>query len=383
MTMRARPLDLQAILAGSILLLGCSEPAGDVSESAASTGPVATDTSPDSGSSAAGSTASEGSSSTGPGADSSSGGSGTETGEPEPDPREVLLRTHAPRIWFTADEAYWPSSVQWAFPEQERFTDGEGQHWIRSSDSLDSPSDTLPFFAGDLATAPIYAYWADKGGGVVDLVYFVYYPYNRGKSVADTIWGNHVGDWEHITVRLLEQPDGSLAPSQVYLSAHSFGGAYDWNSGEVEVHDGTHPVAYAAWGSHGFWAQPGDHVYMSIGSTDPVFDLCITLVCADLVDRTAAGVAWDTSEHVFGMDFIMQQGLGAAAWPAWMSDDFTDPGAGDPAVPGMGPIYRWGNPEDCSVLGIPVDITDLIGVCRLENGPTGPISKDTWGPRLQ
>ena len=40
---------------------------------------------------------------------------------------------------------------------------------------------------------------------VADLVYFFYYPYNRGKEVLFTIWGNHVGDWEHITVRLAWQ----------------------------------------------------------------------------------------------------------------------------------------------------------------------------------
>lgn len=88
----------------------------------------------------------------------------------------MLLQTYAPQVWFTPDEPYWPSSVEWAFPEQERFADDRGQYWIRSIDPLQSPSDTLPFFAGDLATAPVYAYWADKGGGVVDLVYFVYYP---------------------------------------------------------------------------------------------------------------------------------------------------------------------------------------------------------------
>jgi hypothetical protein len=333
----------------------------------------------------------------GPGADSTAGGSGSgagtsasadtgetgDTGETEPDARQVLLEAYAPRVWLTADEAYWPSSVEWALPELERFADGDGQHWLRTREALDSPSDVLPFFAGDLEGAPIYGYWADKGGGIVDLVYFAYYPYNRGKSVLDTIWGNHVGDWEHVTVRLVEDGAGGYAPSQVYLSAHSFGGAYDWGSGEVEILDGTHPVVYAAWGSHGLWAQPGDHVYMSIGETDPVFDVCITVVCTELVDQTAAGVAWDTWEDVYGMDFGAQQGLEGAAWPVWMSDDFTDPGAGDPTVPGMGPIFRWGNVEDCSVLGLPFDVTDLVGVCRLEDGPTGPISKDTWGPELR
>ncbi|MCH9681232.1 MAG: Vps62-related protein [Deltaproteobacteria bacterium] len=307
----------------------------------------------------------------------------TDTGEIRPDPQQVILETYAPRIWFPVDEEFWPSSVEWAYPGLERFPDAEGQHWVRTIDPLQSPSDTLPLFDGDLGTAPIYGYWADKGDGIVDLVYFVYYPYNRGKSVVNTIWGNHVGDWEHITVRLLEQPDGQLAPTQVYLSAHNFGGAYPWGNGEVALHDGTHPVVYSAWGSHGFWAQPGDHVYASVGETDPIFDVCITLVCVELVDETAAGVAWDTWEVVHGMDFFEQQGLQGADWPVWMSDAFTDPGAGDPTVPGMGPIYRWGNEEDCSVLGIPIDITDLIGVCRLEDGPTGPVSKSTWGPQLR
>ena len=59
------------------------------------------------------------------------------------------------------------------------------------------------------AGAPVYAFYAEKGEGVVDLVYFFWYPYNRGKEVLDTIWGNHVGDWEHITVRLTEGRGGA------------------------------------------------------------------------------------------------------------------------------------------------------------------------------
>ncbi|HLT38615.1 MAG TPA: Vps62-related protein [Enhygromyxa sp.] len=311
------------------------------------------------------------------------GDPGDGDGDGDPDPRLVALSTYAPRVWFPANEEYWPSSVEFAFPELERFADGEGKHWVRTIDPLASPSDTLPFFVGELATAPVYAFWADKGGGVVDLVYFFFYPYNRGKSVVDTIWGNHVGDWEHITVRLLQDRDRGYSPSQVYLSAHSFGGAYDWDGGEVEIHEGTHPVVYSAWGSHGLWAAPGDHVYQSIGETDPFFDVCITLICADLTDETSAGVAWDTWTNMVALDYGAQEGIDGASWPVWMSDDFTTAGAGDPTVPGGGPIYRWGNPEDCSVLGIPIDITDVIGVCRLEDGPTGPVSKGVWGQELQ
>lgn len=96
-------------------------------------------------------------------------------------------------------------------------------------------------------SAPVYAYFIKKqipvgeiDVAVVDLVYFFYYPYNRGKSVFSTIFENHVGDWEHITVRLGWQYAGSaweFKPSQLYVSAHDFGGAYDWDSPEVEKKD--------------------------------------------------------------------------------------------------------------------------------------------------
>ena len=310
----------------------------------------------------------------------------TDTGEtdpsstgdpPEPDPRMEALVQYAPRVWMHPDEPYFPSSVEFGFPHMTRFADGDGNHWVRSTAALDSPSDTLPFFAGDLEGAPVYAYYADKGSNIIDLVYFFYYPYNRGKEVVDTIWGNHVGDWEHITVRLTRLPDETLTPVQVYLSAHSFGGVYEW--ADVERFEGTHPVVYSAWGSHGVWSAPGDHVYMSIG--EELLGVCVTIVCTDLTDETAAGIAWDTWENVAGFDFVAKEGLAGAAWPVWMSDAFQDPGAAPATAPGGGPIFRWGNEEDCSTLG--VDISDLIGVCRLEDGPTGPISKDVWGPELQ
>ena len=294
----------------------------------------------------------------------------------DPSRQEVLVQ-YAPRVWLHSAEEYFPSSVEFGFPSMTRFVGPDGNYWVRSTIDLDSPSDdSLAFFLGDLDDAPVYAYYADKGNDIVDLVYFFYYPYNRGKEVVDTIWGNHVGDWEHITVRLMRGPDDALTPLQVYLSAHSFGGAYDW--ADIERLD-THPVVYSAKGSHGVWSTPGDHVYMSIG--EEVLGVCVTLVCTDLTDLTDAGIAWDTWENVAGFDHGAKEGLAGQTWPVWMSEDFKAPGAQPVDVPGGGAIFRWGNEEDCSTLG--VDISDLIGVCRLEDGPTGPVSKDTWGPMLQ
>lgn len=381
---------LRCALLPALLLAACGGgDAGEVTGAASSTGapptssPATTTGGGDSEAGSSGDAPTTGAPTTGaaptstsdPGATSSTDAT---TGAPsEPDPRLQALITYAPRVWLHPDEEYFPSSVEFAFPFMTRFLAGDSNYWIRSTAALDSPSDTLPFFAGDLDGAPVYAFYADKGSQIVDLVYFFYYPYNRGKSVVDTIWGNHVGDWEHITVRLNRGADDVLTPVQVYLSAHSFGGAYDW--AEVERTGDTHPVVYSAWGSHGVWSSPGAHEYMTIG--EEVLGVCVTIVCTDLTDDTAAGIAWDTWERVAGFDYGAKAGLGDQTWPVWMSESFSEPGAEPSSTPGGGPIFRWGNEEDCSTLG--VDISDLIGVCRLEDGPTGPASKDTWGPTLQ
>ena len=97
------------------------------------------------------------------------------TGGPiEPDPRQDLLELYAPRVWFTANEEYWPSTVDWAFPNETRFVGPDNNYWLRSTDSLDAPSDTLPWFSGDLASAKVYGFYAEKADGVLDLVYYVY-----------------------------------------------------------------------------------------------------------------------------------------------------------------------------------------------------------------
>ena len=273
-----------------------------------------------------------------------------------------LLTTYAPRVWLAPGEEYMPSSVDWAFERLVRFRNPEdGRYWVRTRQALDSPSDdSLAVFAGHLASAPVYAFWVDKGE-VVDLVYFFFYPYKRGKEILDTMWGNHVGDWEHITVRLERSSGGAaLEPRQVYISAHDFGGAYPWES--LEKVD-THPIVYAAKGSHGVWKDPGNHEYKDLG------------LLGDLVDHCGEGTAWDTWERLEAFDFAAKQGLGDTVWPVWMGSDFENPGSGaDPTDPASGPIYRWGNTKE----GCGAEFVS--GECRLNDGPTGPNSKGVWSP---
>ncbi|HEX4694895.1 Vps62-related protein [Sphingomonas sp.] len=259
----------------------------------------------------------------------------------------AAMRTCAPLIWAAEGEEYFACSTEWSFQFLTRVT-REGQYWLYTKQDLSSPSDdSLPLFKGNLAEAPVYAFWVEKAGGNYDICYFTYYGYNRGKEVVDTIWGNHVGDWEHLTVRL----DSQLNPISVYMSQHSGGETISW--ADVEK-SGTHPVAYAAWGSHALYSSGGDHVYSSV-----------------LVDKCGKGTQWNTWDRVETYDYGAKTGLGSSVWPTWMTTDYTStlPGK-DAADPRSGGIYRWGNGGNGATVA---------GQRQLEDGPTGPIDKgDCW-----
>lgn len=334
------------------------------------------------------------------------------------------LDLYAPRVWLAdyepdhpEGEIYFPSSVEWSFEHLYRNwltvvspSLPLASWWLFTEEALGSPSAVLPYFHGcdgfstgspcDLADTPAYAFWDEvevdvAGESVVvhDLIYFFFYPYNRGKEVLFTIYGNHVGDWEHVSVRLTPQWDESngwlLKPAQIYLSAHDFGRNYGWDQITTEVGYeiflpvvlrqasaspsagvaqsvpvaldslssplATHPVVYAAWGAHGLWRDPGRHVYKQT----PI---------GDLSDWTGAGTAWDTWLNLIAFDYDTESGLAGSTWPVWMSQDYLNQFNGD-SDPASGPIYRWGNFEGgCTITGD----------CRLENGPTGPVDKGVW-----
>jgi PKD repeat protein len=298
-----------------------------------------------------------------------------------PQQKADTLQKFAPKIWLALDsdteiERWPPLTVTTAFTGLKRSLIG-GQYWVETKDPLDPENPRLTQTWAYCATpkcvqtrvatdtAPVYAFWVEKeGNGVtfVDLVYFVYFPYNRGKKAFDTVWENHVGDWEHVTVRLTSNWNGqdptTLVPERIYLSAHSFGYEYAWASFDKE---GYHPIVYSAWGSHGMWKDPGTHCYDKVAW----YDLC---------DVTNATFEWNTWNNVQAFDFNAKQGIpGGSAWPVWMRDDYSTPCANpgcDPSQPASGPIFRWGNPK-----GACYDFPFVGEYCQLTDGPTGPIAK--------
>jgi len=294
-----------------------------------------------------------------------------------------ILETYAPKVWLAEEEKYFPSPVEFSFMHNRRLWEPEGHDnwWLYTYEDMAAASSVLDYFHGcdgypcQLSDVPVYAFWDEVDDvligsvayDVVDLVYFFWFPYNRGKyvAIADTTFGHHVGDWEHISIRLKPEWDEGTGQwvyvlHEIYLSAHDFGETY--SPDEITEWESTHPVVFTAWGSHGIWLEEGDHHYDTID----IELLGIKFYDIELYDYTSPGSAWDTWNYVEGYDYDNQAGLAGNAWPTWMSDEFDNPELGytDPA---SGPIYRWGT-----------DSRDCVIYCIRSSGPTGPVSKNVW-----
>lgn len=312
-----------------------------------------------------------------------------------------LLTTYAPQVWLAPGEEYFPTSTEWAFKSLFRAINPEGLPALRTirpvegsddGDPLFKGNDGQPFTAG--VKAPVYAFWSENAAGV-NLVYNFYYTYNRGKKVLGSVYGNHVGDWEHITVRL-EKSNQTWVPTKVYYSSHDKGELIAWSN--VQKIADTHPIVFSAWGSHGCYSTGGSTEYDTAAGTP-------------LVDVRGNGTQWQTWMNLVALDYNAQARLnppagqdGASAYPLWMGrgarnasggvDYFWIPDAfivrggafsylrqGTLWNPWAGPVHRWGNPELKSGGDA---ITSIISgsAVRLTDGPGGPQDKDIWGVNL-
>ena len=291
---------------------------------------------------------------------------------PIPDPLPVItdsekcemMQKFAPYVYMDKNESYFPSTVEFTFPYLNRYLNSDGNYWVKTKEELDSPSSILEYFKGDLNEAKVYVFWVEKEYDIMEATYFFYYPYNRGKEILNTIWGNHVGDWEHVTVRFgwnVISNKWSLSPIEVYLSAHDGGNKRTWD--QIKLHNNS-PIVYSAKGSHAMYFDAGPHTYKSIP------------ILGDLTDYCSEGSVLDCSlnKKIVPFDYSTKKGLAGDDWPSWMSNDFKT-GGNNPLNPSSGGIFRWGNEERGCEFGF--------GQCRLENGPTGPISKgDVWNPKI-
>jgi len=66
---------------------------------------------------------------------------------------------------------------------------------------------------------PVYTFIAPKANGVVDFYYWTFYPWNQGRNVVVLGQvGDHVGDWERMSIRTINE-----TPVSADYNAHSGG----------------------------------------------------------------------------------------------------------------------------------------------------------------
>merc|ERR1712002_316397 len=157
--------------------------------------------------------------------------------EPLPDDVLAMIEDWAPLIWLHPEEQYFPSSVEFFFDNSQvrskdqvvrqedptRFTVLTGPETsdmhLNTITDLEHPDSRLDWFGGQNISefiVPTYVFVKDYNDncGTYDVAYRALYPYNYGKDVCIGImkngtcegifqsFGNHVGDWEHFTIRI-------------------------------------------------------------------------------------------------------------------------------------------------------------------------------------
>ncbi|WP_437486707.1 RICIN domain-containing protein [Sorangium sp. So ce1014] len=260
----------------------------------------------------------------------------------------------APKVTLDPSEAYFPSSAEFFLANVH-----EDNGFLVTNESLGCNNCTNPAFLDgqrpDHVGVPVYAEIVKRTGTPVDttdVIYWMFYPYNNGKVVCllyvdylfgttcgySLRFGNHVGDWEHMTVRFI---DGR--PADVYLAQHSHGDTFAYGQKHLGI-DGWHAETYSAKGSHGLYAETGKHVYRDLPNGDY------------LADYTGDGIQWQT-------------------WTTVVPFEWQAMGSYTGALSFLNKTSRWGNRKSgCDFWEA------LADECELNDGPEGPMVKGLAAP---
>ncbi|KAF0905883.1 hypothetical protein E2562_008914 [Oryza meyeriana var. granulata] len=295
----------------------------------------------------------------------------------------AILAAYAPQLFLHPDDPYMPSSVTWFFQNGALLyqkgsqtptpvaADGsnlpqgggnDGGYW------LDLPVDSSQkerVKKGDLAGAKVYVQAKPMlGATATDLAVWFFYPFNgpaRAKVGPLTIplgkIGEHVGDWEHLTLRV-SNFSGELL--RVYFSQHSAGTWVD--ASQLEYPDGNNrPSAYASLHGHALYPKAG---LVLQGNSQLGVGIRNDCARGSRMDTGGAGRCEVVSAEYLG---------GAVAEPAWLLFD-----------------REWGPREEYDI-GREINrvakllprstrekLRKLVEKVFVGEGPTGPRMKGSW-----
>jgi hypothetical protein len=299
---------------------------------------------------------------------------------------DALVRKYAPIYLLNVDEVYWQSTIDAFLPNMilqkaanassddlTTVYDGPMDRnvlakqatllgaantnalaFLRTRADLNQPSDTQTWFASTRPTDPAkvtaYAVVVEGAERRLDIVYWWFFNYNQGKTVASTSWGNHVSDWEHVKVKLdgvdFAKPQNEVVVGVMY-DHHGAQDNFKPGDGNTEF-SGRQVLVHLANGDHEAYAKAG--VYdRPMGAHDYCKENAYRF---DQRQGTVEIYVWN------GFDFSVPSPQATANFkdPAWLT-------------------YRgrWGNHERDSLAG---------QVSVLESGPEGPFRPGEYAPPL-
>lgn len=303
-----------------------------------------------------------------------------------PDLQQIhgLINHYGPTVFFHPEEIYLPSSVDWFFSNGallyikgmctgERIDatgsnlphggSNDGQFWI------DLPSDDRREFVkrGDLKSAKLYVHVKPAlGGTFTDIAMWIFCPFNGPatlkvgiKNIPLSKIGEHVGDWEHFTLRICNFA-GELY--SIYFSQHSGG---EWmDACDLDYIDGNKTIVYSSKSGHASYPRPGTYIQ---GSSK--------LGLGIRNDAVRSNLYVDSSIHyeVVAAEYLEN----VIAEPNWLQ-----------FMRKWGPkiIYNSKTELDKVINALPrmlqYSMRDLINKLPVElygeEGPTGPKEKNNW-----
>ena len=223
--------------------------------------------------------------------------------------KNQIMVDYAPRIHMAEGDPYEAVSMDWTFEHFDRVMDSKGDSRLVMKEKIDGPFDICETFYGDQETAAAYAFWVEKENNYVDIVYFIYCPYDSGKYIwlLNSMVGGHPGDWEHFTLRFLKYEENGityLRPVKTAFAAHTFAEIEPWEN--LEMHDDTHCIIYCAAGTHGLYPHANTYVYMNF-------------VIIQLKDECSKGEIWDLwlPEKLETFELVPEESCRALAGSKW------------------------------------------------------------------
>ncbi|KAL0005439.1 hypothetical protein SO802_013000 [Lithocarpus litseifolius] len=300
---------------------------------------------------------------------------------------DALIKHYGPTVFFHPDEVYFPSSVQWFFKngallyqygnEKGESIDyrgsnlpsggkNDGAFWIDLPNKDDS-RDHLK--NGNLESAELYVHVKPAMGGTfTDIVMWVFCPFNGPAtikvglmSIAMSKIGQHVGDWEHFTLRV-SNFTGELW--SVFFSQHSGG---EWvDAFNLEFIEGNKPIVYSSKCGHASYPHPGTYLQ---GSSK------LGIGVRNDAARSKFIVDSSTRYQIIAAEYLDDEIIKEPCWLQYMREwgptIVYDSRAELEKLIDLLPLFVRFSVENIIFELFP---TELYG----EEGPTGPKEKDNW-----